>query len=182
MVWPYFLSYIIVRGQRARNFLSTYIMYPMSGYTTSMSFKNAVLQYTYLTSICHIQNGVPELKMTNLMEWCGRNNGAPKKNSQQHRGGSHVVARALSNRRVSSNKRNPPNCRNLGPKWAKRNGHSKMALWAKFSRHATLNAHICRGKSPEGSDRARCYAFNSFLLPYECRFNTRSTLVLAVAS
>ena len=41
-----------------------------------MSFKNAVLQYTYLTSICHIQNGVPELKMTNLMEWCGRNNGA----------------------------------------------------------------------------------------------------------
>ena len=53
----------------------------MRGYTTSMSFKNAVLQYTYLTSICHIQNGVPELKMTNLMEWCGRNNGAQKQYS-----------------------------------------------------------------------------------------------------
>ena len=137
MVWPYFLSYIIVRGQRARNFLSTYIMYPMSGYTTSMSFKNAVLQYTYLTSICHIQNGVPELKMTNLMEWCGRNNGDHTKlivgiSTHQHRGGSHVVARALRSRRVSSNQRNPPNCRNLGPKWAKRNGHSKMAVCAKF--------------------------------------------------
>ena len=137
MVWPYFLSYIIVRGQRARSFLSTYIMYPMSGYTTSMSFKNAVLQYTYLTSICHIQNGVPELKMTNLMEWCGRNNGAQKIKivghySLQHRGGSHVVARALRNRRVSSNQWNPPNCTNLGPKWAKRNGHTKMAICAKF--------------------------------------------------
>ncbi len=26
-------------------------------------------------------------------------------------------------------------------------------------------------KSPEDSDRAYCYAFNSFPLPYECRFN-----------
>ena len=52
-----------------------------------------------------------------------------------------------------------------------------MALCAKFSRYAALNAHICRGKSPEGSDRARCYAFNSFPLPYECRFNTPLSLV-----
>ena len=137
MVWPYFLSYIIVRGHLAGYFLSTYIMYPMRGYTTSMSFKNAVLQYTYLSSICHIQNSVPELKMTNLMEWCGRNNGDHTKlivgiSSHQHRGGSHVVARALRNRRVSSNQQNPPNCRNLGPKWAKRNGHTKMAICAKF--------------------------------------------------
>ena len=56
-----------------------------------------------------------------------------------------------------------------------------MALCAKFSRYAALNAHICRGKSPEGSDRARCYAFNSFPLPYECRFNTPLSLVLTVA-
>ena len=124
-------------GHLAGYFLSTYIMYPMRGYTTSMSFKNAVLQYTYLTSICHIQNGVPELKMTNLMERCGKNNGAQKTTlvgiySQQHRGGPHVVARALRNRRVSSNQQNPPNCRNLGPKWAKRNGHTKMAICAKF--------------------------------------------------
>ena len=52
-----------------------------------------------------------------------------------------------------------------------------MALCAKFSRYAAHNAHICRGKSPEGSDRARCYAFNSFPLPYECRFNTPLSLV-----
>ena len=109
----------------------------MRVYTISVTFKNAVLQYTYKSSICHIQNGVPELKMTNLMEWCGRNNGVHTNlvfltYSQQHRGGSHVVARALRNRRVSSNQRNPPNCKNLGPKWAKRNGHTKMAICAKF--------------------------------------------------
>ena len=57
-----------------------------------------------------------------------------------------------------------------------------MALCAKFSRYAALNAHICRGKSPEGSDRARCYAFNSFPLPYECRFNTPLSLDLDLAS
>ena len=67
------------------------------------------------------QNGVAELKMTNLMERCGKNNGAQKNilvgnYSQQHREGPHVVARALRNRRVSSNQQNPPNCRNLGPK------------------------------------------------------------------
>ena len=57
-----------------------------------------------------------------------------------------------------------------------------MALCAKFSRYAALNAHICRGKSPEGSDRARCYAFNSFPLPYECRFNTPLSLVQLYSS
>ena len=151
-MWPYFLSYIIVRGHLAGYFLSTYIMYPMRGYTTSMSFKNAVLQYTYLSSIWHIQNSVPELKMTNLMEWCGRNNGAHTKlivgiSSHQHRGGSHVVARALRNRRVSSNQLNPPNSRDLGPKWAKRNGHTKMAICAKFLGH-TSSMHPLAIASP----------------------------------
>ena len=46
----YVLSYIIVRGHLAGYFLSTYIMYPMRVYTTSVTFKNAVLQYTYLTA------------------------------------------------------------------------------------------------------------------------------------
>ena len=130
-----------MRGHLAGYFLSTYIMYPMRVYTTSVTFKNAVLQYTYLSSICHIQNGVPELKMTNLMEWFGRNNGVHTNlvfltYSQQHRGGSHVVARALRNRRVSSNQLNPPNFRDLGPKWAKRNGHTKTVICAKFLGHA----------------------------------------------
>ena len=97
----------------------------------------SIISVSHGASICHIQNGVPELKMTNLMEWCGRNNGDHTKlivgiSTHQHRGGSHVVARALRNRRVSSNQLNPPNSRNLGPKWAKRNGHTKMAICAKF--------------------------------------------------
>ena len=163
MVWPYFLSYIIVRGHLAGYFLSTYIMYPMRVYTTSVTFKNAVLQYTYLTSICHIQNGVPELKMTNLMEWCGRNNGVHTKlivgiYSQQHRGGSRVVEKALRNRRVSSNQLNPPNFRDLGPKWAKRNGHTKMAICAKFLRY-TSSMHPLAIASSTTVSGAPCYLY-----------------------
>ena len=39
-----------------------------------------------------------------------------------------------------------------------------MALCAKFSRYTTLNILICRGKSHEGSDRARCYALGGKLI------------------
>ena len=108
--------------------------------------------------------------------WCPHHQ-KPGTFHQWRRGAPPVLKRTLRNRRDLIIRLNPQNFRALGPKWAKRNGHTKMALCAKFSRYTTLNILICRGKSPEGSDRARCYAFNSFLLPYECRFNTRSTLV-----
>ena len=111
--------------------------------------------------------------------WC-QHHQKPGLFHQWRRGAPPVLKRTLRNRRDLIIRLNPQNFMALGPKWAKRNGHSKMALCAKFSRYATLNAHICRGKSPEGSDRARCYAFNSFPLPYECRFNTPLSLVCGV--
>ena len=107
--------------------------------------------------------------------WCPHHQ-KPGLFHQWRRGAPPVLKRTLRNRRDLIIRQNPQNFRALGPKWAKRNGHTKMALCAKFSRYAALNAHICRGKSPEGSDRARCYAFNSFPLPYECRFNTPLSL------
>ena len=112
--------------------------------------------------------------------WCPHHQN-PGLFHQWRRGAPPVLKRTLRNRRDLIIRQNPQNFRALGPKWAKRNGHTKMALCAKFSRYAALNAHICRGKSLEGSDRARCYAFNSFPLPYECRFNTPLSLDMYAA-